>query len=807
MRSKHPKISETSIKLISICLVLMTLATSCASPLGTESPQRYAQAEVLFRVTIPQALPDGTSLAIEVVDDVTGLAFNPQRYELTQQDSTNYYVKLPLVIGSVLKYRYIRLSGLSSVEYSPQGSQIRYRLADVTGPAIIQDNISAWADQPYQGLIGRVRGQFIDQSNNAPIPNLLVTSQGVQTVTAADGTFTLEGLTLGTHNLVAYSMDGLYETFQQGVTISEESTTPVFINLVKRQLVSVTFDVVTPTDFDPLMPLRFASNLQTFGNEYADLGAGSTAIAANLPELTKRKDGRYSITLELPVGFDLRYKYTLGDGLWNGELTSEGGFILRQLIVSKTERAINDSVATFQSPDLKPITFAVSSPAITPVSDSVSIQLNPFAWFEPIPMVKDGDNQWSYTLYSPLHILGPVEYRFCRNSMCNLSASLTSSEHVFTPSDTSQTIPVKIESWTNLGETVSADVMTDGSGLAPRPTFLAGFELSSVYSSSGKQYLGNTFNSIHEEAANIVIIPTTWTATRNSPSYLEPLPGKDYSWSEMQETIILAKQQGLQVILFPQITYPEGATAFWSNAKRDEGWWITWYENYHRYLMQVAEWAYLNDVDGIILGDPTVAASFGGGRLADGSLSNSPADADGQWRQLVKDIRARYAGTLIGVMAYPSSQTSNPAWLDSVDQIYILYSPPLSQSSTNDINELAVQIQQDLDNNLYPKIQGFGKGIILGFNYPSSTVAFEGCMDTLGSCLNDWGNSQIDLKSQSHLYNAAIIAAAREPWINGFVSRNYQAAVYVQDASASIFEKPAFYVLWFWYHFILSVSS
>lgn len=807
MRIKYPQIRKTSIRLFSICLIFLTLATSCASPLGTESPQRYAQAEVLFRATIPQALPDGTSLAIEVVDDVTGLAFNPQRYEMTQQDNTNYYVKLPLPIGSVLKYRYIRLSGLSSVEYSPHGSQVRFRLAEITGPAIILDNIAAWSDQPYQGLIGRVRGQFIDQSNNAPIPNLLVTAQGVQTVTAADGTFTLEGLTLGTHNLVAYSMDGMYGTFQQGVTISEESTTPVFINLVKRQLVSVTFDLETPTDFDPLMPLRFASNLQSLGNEYTDLGAGSTTIAANLPELTKMKDGNYSITLDLPVGFDLRYKYTLGDGLWNSELSSGGGFVLRQLIVSKNERTINDTVATFKSPDFEPITFAVTSPLLTPVSDSVSLQLNPFGWFEPIPMVKISDYQWSYTLYNPLHILGSVEYRYCRNSMCELSTSLTSSEMIFSPSDTSQTISESIDSWSNLGDPLSADVMTEGGGLSPRPTFLAGFELSSAYLPTGKQYLANTFAGIHDEAANIVIIPSTWTATRNSPPYLEPLPGSDYSWSEMQETISLAKQQGMQVILFPQITYPEGAADFWSNAKRDEGWWITWYENYHRYLMQVAEWAYLNDIDGIILGDPSVAASFGGGKLADGSPSNAPTDADAQWRQLAKDIRTRYPGTLVGVMAYPSSQTSNPAWLDSVDQIYILYSPALLQSSAGDINELSAQIQQDLDSNLYPKIQGFGKGIILGINYPSSSNAFAGCTDTLGSCLNNWGNSQVDLISQSHLYNAAIIAAAREPWINGFVSRNYQGAVYVQDSSASIYEKPAYYVLWFWYHFILSVSS
>jgi hypothetical protein len=788
-------------------MLLMMLSTACGSSVGTESSLRYGQAEVLFRVTLPQALPDGTSLGIEIVDDVTGLAFNPLRYEMTQQDDTNYFVKLPLTIGSVQKYRYVRLSGSTMIECSPQGTEIRFRLADITGPGIFQDNIAAWEDTPYKGEIGRVRGQFLDLSNNAPIPNLLVTAQGIQTVTASDGTFTLEGLTLGTHNLVAYSMDGMYTTFQQGVSVSQEATTPVFINLEKRDLVSVTFVVDTPTDFDSSMPLRFASNLQSLGNVYADLGAGSTTPAANLPELTKVKEGRYTITLDLPEGFYLRYKYTLGDGLWNSELNTSGGFVVRQLIVSKSERSVSDSVATFRSPDLKPVTISVKTPDITPVTDKISLQLNPFSWFEPLPMVKEGSNLWSYTVYGPLHLLGTVEYRFCRNLHCDLSTSISTSSTAFSPTTTAQSISINIDGWTNLGEPVTFDVMTEGGGLSPRPTFIAGFEIYPIENSSGDEFLDSSFAGIATEAANVVIIPTTWTATRNSPPYLEYVPGNDPDWTEMQETIIRAKQQGLQVILFPQLTFPEGASVYWANAKRDEGWWITWYENYHRYLMQVSDWAYLTGVDGIILGDPTVTPSFGNGRLADGSLSNAPADADAQWRQLIKDIHAKFQGMVIGTMAYPSSQTSNPAWLDSVDQIYILYSPALTQPSSGNVADLVTVIRQDLESNLYPKIQGFSKDIIIGLNYPSAANAFSGCTDALGSCVYDWSSPQLDLVSQSQIYNAAIIAAAREPWIDGFVSRNYQGEIYVQDTSGSVYEKPAFYVLWFWYHYILNISS
>jgi hypothetical protein len=811
MLFQNYQIKKYLVPVFSVCLIFITLISGCSFPLSIISEQdtqeNYPQAEVIFKVTLLQALPENTSLALEIVDDVTGLAFNPQRFELTQQDSVNYFVKLPLVIGSVLKYRYVRVSDMNTIEYSLQGNQIRFRLAKITGPAIFQDNVVAWIDQPYIGPIGRARGQFIDQENNAPIPNLLVTAEGVQTVTASDGTFILEGLTPGTHNLVVYSMDGQFSGFQQGVLISEEATTPVYVYLNKQPMINVTFTVNTPTDFDELMPVRFASNMQSLGNLYSDSYSGSTTIASNLPVMTKEKPGKYTITLDLPKGFDLRYKYSLGDGLWNSELTSDGNFVLRELLVGATQNKIVNTVDTFRSPNLEPINFTVNTPQITPKDDLISVQFNPFGWFEPIPMVKIGELQWSYTLYSPLHLLGPVEYRFCRNELCEKTAAIASSPQVFIPAATPQGISVNIEQWSNLGVFSDSEILTDGGTIAPKTNFLTGFELVSAYSPTSQIFLDSGFRKISENASNTVIIPSTWSATRNNPPYLEPLPGIDYSWSEMQTTIIRARQQGLQVFLFPQVSFPnDNAADYWLAAKRDEGWWITWYENYHRYMMQVADWAALNSVDGIVLGDPFVSPSSNGGKLANGKSSGAPANADEQWRQLILDVRSRFSGAIIGVYSYPNSEKLSLGWLDSVDQLYVLYSSPLAQDSAATVNDLMAIIKNDLDNNLYTTIKGYGKNVILGINYPSAVNAFVGCTDTLGNCLNDWGVLQTDLNVQSRIYNAAIIEAGKESWINGFISRNYEPVAAVQDSSASINGKPAFDVLWFWYHFILNIS-
>jgi hypothetical protein len=54
-------------------------------------------------------------------------------------------------------------------------------------------------------------------------------------------------------------------------------------------------------------------------------------VASRAPILKRNDNGTFEITLKLPVGFDLRYKYSLGDGFWNAEHEA-GKFVVRQLI-------------------------------------------------------------------------------------------------------------------------------------------------------------------------------------------------------------------------------------------------------------------------------------------------------------------------------------------------------------------------------------------------------------------------------------------------------------------------------------------
>jgi len=91
----------------------------------------------------------------------------------------------------------------------------------VNGPTQIIDTVSSWADKPVSTLSGNITGTVLNADTGAPIPDILVTAGGAQGLTDSAGRFQILGLRGGTHNLVAYALDGTYQTFQQGATVAE----------------------------------------------------------------------------------------------------------------------------------------------------------------------------------------------------------------------------------------------------------------------------------------------------------------------------------------------------------------------------------------------------------------------------------------------------------------------------------------------------------------------------------------------------------------------------------------------------------
>lgn len=391
-----------------------------------DNTQDYLVADVQFTVEVPNNTPEQDTIYLSIVDEVTGIALNPVQYEMTLVNSNSdeqrrsYTITLPLVAGSSINYRYAHQGdSIALSEHTSIGDQVRYRIINVDGPTVTNDIVSRWTDTPYEEPSGYLIGQVHNTQSGQPVPDLLVTAGGIQTITESDGSFFIDTLPEGVHTLVVYSKDGAYKTFQQGARISAELPTIAPIEVDRREFVDVTFSVSLPEETPPLVPVRLAGSLSQLGNSFTNLPGGMSGSIDQMPTLVPSEDNVYSTTISLPVGAYLNYKYTLGDGFWNAEHSTAGEFLTRELIVPNSNTILYDSVESWYSSKVGVISFDVRVPENTPPEDNISIQFNPlFGWTVPIPMWNIGENRWGYILFSPLNLPGNLSYRYCRNGDC-----------------------------------------------------------------------------------------------------------------------------------------------------------------------------------------------------------------------------------------------------------------------------------------------------------------------------------------------------------------------------------------------------
>ena len=820
---------KSKIKYIFSCtviLIILTLLTGCnlpsantitLTPAVTKTPE-YQQTLVNFKVNLAEPLPAGDSIYLTLLDEVTGLAFNPHKYIMQADDGLNYSVTLPFTIGKVIKYRYSREGSVSVNEHLYNDRPVRYRLYHVEAPATVQDVVSQWTDTEYKSARGRIMGEAVDFSTGEPIPNLLVSAGGEQALSLADGSFLLEGLPPGTHNLVFYALDGSYEIYQQGAVVAADSTTPVSVQLTPARLVTIIFTVKVPTDTPVDAPLRLAGNLYQLGNTFADHSGGVSTLASRMPTLGKLADGRYMVTLSLPVGTYIEYKYTLGDGLWSSEVSSNGTIRLRQMIIPNTNFEEIDVVDAWLSPDTSPIRFEVDVPSDTPQNEAVSIQFNPgFGWLEAVPMWHatgaEGPVVWKYDLTGPFLNLSSLNYRYCRQGQCGSAddADTTGANpagRVVNPRSNPVMIKDNVVSWAwYSGQNQPAKV--PDAQVTPRGSdFIAGVEFLSNYHPSWGPLLPNAIKNVQKMNVNWLILSPTWTFTNLTPPILEPLPSQDMLWSELASSIATAQKDNLNVGLFPSPHFPTQVDQWWLNAARDFPWWVSFFERYSNFILHHATVASQTNAKSLILGGHWLYPAVPGGQLSDGSPSNVPQDSETRWRDLIGKVRERFKGKIIWISSYPEGINNPLPFLDAVDQVYILWSAPLAAEPNASLDSMQIQAATILDQEIQPFQQQIGKPVIIAISYPSIDRGSTGCITVLGGgCLDydmlnlpnpDIPELTLSLQDQANAYNAILSAINDRSWISGYVSMGYYPPAIVQDKSTSINGKPASGVLWYW---------
>jgi len=777
-------------KTISAIWILVFFLSSCSFPpinLIKSDPNALPKAEVVFQVVLPEKIDEEKSLYLEIIDEVTGVYFNPTRYEMNKSSDSVYIYRVPFPIGAVISYRYISIGNSIDIEWNDRNQTISSRRLYVDGPVLVQDQIYGWSSKPYRGPVGRITGQLIDKENNAPIPDLVISTAGIQTTSSSDGTFTFESVPVGTHNVVIISKDGTYIPFQQYATVSENAITPIQMDLIKRDMVNVKFTLSTDSQ-NKNDEIRIAGNLFQLGNRFTPLQAGSANIATELPVLTETNKNTYTVSLSLPVGAYIQYKYTRGDGFWNAELNSSGNFMLRDFIVPAKDTTIIDKNPIFTSPARGKIEINATVPADTPISDSLFIQFNPYDWMEPIPMQKTGEFSWQYTLTSPLQLFDSINYRYCRNGDCQNSIS-TNAQFSIVTSEKANVITDTIDGWTNfLPKTISADINNGGYSIIPNPQFITGVEMPTVLPSTWEYSIQKGLAETKDLAANWLIYSPTWSVSNTNFPQIDENP-TGFSWADEQKLINYVKSSNLDPVLYPQLLISDPAT-FWSYSSENDNWWPQFYSQYKRFIFNYADLAQILGAKAIILGDPAVSKSMEGNDRA-----------QEEWSQIVKGVRARYSGILIGAYPVPNLNTP-PDWLNDTDMIYALFSPTIVDQN-NMINEMSDQ----LDSLVFPLSDKYSKPVIIGISFLSNVLASTGCEDNFGSCFGHGEyDPRYDSALQASLYNAISVSTFSKSWITGLISREYYPFLQLNDPGPSPYGKPANDVLWFWFHFIQNQS-
>jgi hypothetical protein len=382
---------------------------------GGQYTQNISKAEVIFNVTLPANSNGQSGLFLEVVDEITGLGLNPIRYQMQSSDGFSYSLRMSFPLGFLLKYRYVQEGNPPLIEFDAKNNQIRYRLAIINSPLILNDSISGWQNLPFNGMTGILQGFIFNANTSEPVANAMVVINGMRTFTDADGSYTIANIPVGEHFLSTIHVDGSYQPFQQKAIIAANAVTPANFGMKPSKMVNITFLVTPPAENLAGAPIRFFGDQLSLGNTFYDKSGGITTDVAYGRTLMYQDDGNYALTLLLPAGNPLEYKYSLGDGFWNAERDSDKRFRIRKIIVPSEDTTIHDVIATWKNTDDSTVTFHISTPADTPASAAAFIQLNPFVWMEPLPLWNLGNNQWLYVLYSPMEFVKSSNYRILLN--------------------------------------------------------------------------------------------------------------------------------------------------------------------------------------------------------------------------------------------------------------------------------------------------------------------------------------------------------------------------------------------------------
>jgi hypothetical protein len=792
-------------------LPLPRLVFDTPTPAATAGPAPTALPGtiVTFNVRVPPNTPPGSAPAVALLDEVGGTRTT---VILTNSGNNVWTGGAEAPAGAVLRYRYIRPLPNYVEELTPARQAVPYRLLYVTRDSpLVDDTVAAWTDTLFAGETGALEGRVWNGATARGVMGALVSAGGQLAVTAHDGSFVFHGLPTGPQRATLIAPDGSLRPAQQSATVGPNQTAAIDLVSVDPNAVHVTFLVRPPSGADPSAVVRLVGDVWQLGDGFTPGANGSSISAARAPALLPLADGRWSVRVQLYQGTLLRYKYTLGDGVWNGELDSHGNPRLRQLIVPASDVLIDDTISAWKASGSASVTFEALTPAATPGSDSLSVQFRPLGnWHSPLPMWRVGANDWRFVLYNPSDFSGSVSYRYCRNAACASAddaqtAGPAASGRFFTSALFGQNLRDTIANWQWLGP------QPGGSGVLPRvnahANFAAGFDLADTWQPDSLAVFAQTFDAMR--AAGAGWLTFTRRAAALPGAGAAPTFGDDPALAPLMQDwntlVTVAHTVGLRVSLHPVTCHytPYGACDYWTGANFSGNFWNDWFAAYERYLLTQAELARQSATDQLVIGDFKLRPSFPG-------EPEAPPDAEARWRNLIARVRTIYSGSLafellLGDAVWPSP----PPFLDAVNVVRVWWWSALSTNSTPAVADMAAAAGAMLDGQVQPLQQRFGRPVIVSAAYLSADGAATQCLrrpdgqcypfEAFDPSAPDVTVYGLDLQEQADVYNALLTAVNDRAWVAGLFSFGYQPMAILRDKSVSVRGKPAETVLSAWW--------
>jgi hypothetical protein len=807
-----------------LCIAIVTgLLASCANidvrdvlagptPIPGAGVSSLPTAEVLFGLQVPSDTPADAAVVLEIIDVVTGISYNTERYPLDRTGDDSWQVRLTVPVGSLLRYRYVRTAPTSAVEATAAGVPVDYRVAQITGGMEFSDIVASWGEGRYSGPTGRLLGRVTEQGPDLPLSEMIVTAAGLSTFTDGDGRFRLEGLPPGLHNVVVYDPDGAHRTMQQGAVVAADATTPADFRLQPARPVTLTFEL-TVLPGAPAGSVRMAGDVRSLGAVFASLPGGIEVSANRMPTMVRVDDTHFLSIGRFYAGTDLRYKYTLGDGLWNAERDASSRFLTRQWIVPETDATASDVVASWSS-DQEPLVIQMQPPEDTPDGDQVALQLNPFAWFEPLPMQSAADGGWQLTLQGPLDFGDELHYRYCRNSACGIADDIdtggpNAAGRTATLSGPRLPIVDQVAGWA-WWEPQAAQGTPQVAAIPARPDLAVGYELAPLYRPGWAGFGSRDLDRAQAAGANSIVLVPSWKVEGDGGRpQIEFDPTSARFRPDLIQQVATARERGLQVAIRPELAPALGTLdEWWHNASRSSDWWDLFFDELRSFLLTEATNAEASGADTLVLTGAQLAPALPAGSLADGSASGAPYDAEIRWRDLVSDLRASFHGRLAYEIELGEGLQAMPAFLGDFDEVHVYWHAPLSQDDGASFGDLRAEAARLLETEIIPVVPE-GMPITISIEYLSLANAANACpANPDGSCRPasafDGGavvdaDLPVDLAAQSEAIEAVMAEATLRTSVAGITIRRYFPMAALQDKSASVYGKPSGDVIRSWY--------